>query len=190
MKKELQSEIDSFSTEKARVASQSKELSNVHLPVFNYLVSKFKAVMKGDKDGLCASQTKALRYALDGYCESQRQSSFATDYLKQFTLHSWHDENEKVRVFLRGPSRYVDKSSSLPLDDGFELKVLVGIAEHAHYIKTIVAFYKPFIFNNTDALLQRVLEEENVTIVLYHQGTTQLVTPIKKTEMMESAAFS
>ena len=78
-----------------------------------------------------------------------------------------------MRVFLRDPSIYVDKSavSSVSLDDEFELKVLIGITEHAHYIKAIVAFYKPFIFNNTDALLQRVLEEENVTILMYHQGT-------------------
>ena len=122
---------------------------------------------------MVASQTKALRYLLDGFRESQSQSKFATDYMKRFILYSWYDENEKMRVFLRDPSKYVDKSSvsSLPLDDGFELKVLVGITDHAHYIKAIVAFYKPFIFNNTDALLQRVLEEENVTILMYHQGT-------------------
>ena len=127
---------------------------------------------------MCASQTKALRYALDRFRESQSQSSFAIDYLNRFTLHSWHDRNHKVRVFLPNPSKYVDKSSisSLPLDDGFEVKLLIGITEHAHYIKAIIAFYKPFIYNNTDHLLQRLLEEANVTIVLYHQGTIVAAT--------------
>lgn len=173
MEKDLQCEVAIFSKKKACADSQSEELPNVHFPVLHDLVANFKAVTKGDKDGMSASQTKALRYTLNGFRESQRQSSFVTDYLKRFNLHSWYDDNEKVRVFLRNPSIYVDKSSisSWPLDDGFELKVLVGVTEHAHYIKAIVAFYKPFIFNNTDALLQRVLEEENVTIVLYHQGT-------------------
>eukprot|EP00966_Prymnesium_polylepis_P115799 2676748-Prymnesium_polylepis.1 len=66
--------------------------------------------------------------------------------------------------------------SSLPLDDGVELKVLVGISEHAYYVRAIVAFYKPFIFDNTDALLERVFEEECVTILLYHQGTIVAAT--------------
>ena len=177
MEKDLQREVALFS-KKAYADSQSAELPNVHFPVLHDLVSIFRAVLKGDKDGMTASQTKALRYALNGFRESQRQPSFARDYLKRFTLHSWYDENEKMRVFLRNPSIYVDKSSmsSLPLDDEFELKVLVGISEHAYYVRAIVAFYKPFIFDNTDALLERIFEEECVTIVLYHQETIVAAT--------------
>eukprot|EP00966_Prymnesium_polylepis_P007573 173881-Prymnesium_polylepis.1 len=68
MEKDLQREVALFS-KKAYADSQSGELPNVHFPVLHELVSIFRAVLKGDKDGMTASQTKALRYALNGFRE-------------------------------------------------------------------------------------------------------------------------
>eukprot|EP00966_Prymnesium_polylepis_P256595 5927541-Prymnesium_polylepis.1 len=62
MKKDLQHEIAILSKKNAYTDSQSEELLNVHFPVFHDMLSNFKAVLRGDKDGLFASQTKALRY--------------------------------------------------------------------------------------------------------------------------------